>query len=675
MYIRFFLSKPLSPIVYQLRVIPNWGSSVPIELTLDFPLGDAATNLSGKDIAERYLNVWAFSQFTNEKSVMCVNPSGVSNTQLAKIHNWSLLDAESKKNMHICRTDIVMTCVSEGDIQTPTKGTIDFIGIESFESPLIEKITPKVREALYLSAVPGAYAYCASIKNWFDNQIEPSYSFMSSIHAYSYITNGKCPAALFWLMNVHKPIEQSPELPIEKWNVTFTGKYQLEKLLWIHLLKLAARRFFPGTDAISTLLTKTSLSDIGNILGTALTAYPNYCQYVPDLVYAPLSPAKTTKIGIERFDRQCGRDGCGCEDGACYVNYLVSTMRGILQSMEGTILRTDDDRILWKFAQFLNNYYAFTCVAAVSDSSYSDSEQDIGMVTDDELRKHDVMQAHAFTALIPKSDVYSMLSKLKEQNELVLKDADKLLGVGFPVLFCETTGNLIPVAIKESHISRNYGGLGDLMQFLDGYRPLNVLDESRSGFYRVMSTLMTPDFHESGVYEFVLLLNRKTEKDSKWTYGVPYSNIVSKTLETSKLSVGMMAQRPIPEELMKNARELLENDYPLSTIVPADSDILSISRADKSIANSRNKMEELRSSLGAQTANARADHVNYKCYTSFVPYQEVDRAYGLLGKLVQVMKRNSLVDITEEPVCLSYDGKSVVGGYIVTVAVRNQPVD
>ncbi len=683
MYVRFFLSKPLSPIIYQLRITPNCGSSVPMEITLDFPLGEAVANLSGKDISERYLNVWAFSHFTNEKSVMCVNPSGVSNTQIAKIYNWSLLDGESKKNMHICRTNVVMTYVSEGDIRAPTKGIIDFVGIGNFESTLVEKITPNPHEHLYLSSVAGAYPYCYSIKNWFDTQIEPSYSFMKSIHAYSYITNGKCPAALFWLMNMHKPADKTLEFPLDKGNVTFTGRYHLEKMLWIHLLRLSARRFFPGADQTNTLLSRVIPSELGNILGTALTLYSNYCQYIPDMVYAPVvngrsSSTKTLKISIERFDRQCGRDGCDCEDGACYVNYLVTILRAVFQDMKGTTPMNDDDRILLKFGEFLDKYYAFTCVAAVSDSSYSDSEQDIGMVTDEELRKHQVMQAHAFAVLIPKSDVYVMLSKLADKNQLVLKETDKLLGVGFPVLFCETTGNLVPVAVKDPLVLNNYGGLGDLMGFLDGYRPLNALDENRSGFYRAMSTLMTPDFHDLGIYEFVLLLKRKggrSSASSQWTYGVPYSNIVSGELETSKVSVGMMAQKPIPVEVMKNSRELLENDYPLSTIVPADQDMLNLSRAGDSVTGARDKMGRLKSMAGSSVKDpGTINRTDYKCYTTFIPYQEVDQAYDLLKKLIQVMKHNSLVDITEEPVCLSYDGKSVVGGYIVTVATRNRIV-
>lgn len=706
--LRWFISNNLCSVVYCSKLsLTNDSDSVcegEIKFDLKFPLSldhqqqqQSLENLISKEMP--FLNVDLLTKVPYTSSYGNVekylNPAGSGYFALSSL----LVMAEGGGGVKRHSASPIRTKLVLPYRQRSIKGVLSISSIDkveyggfSVEKSALQSISPPIhpKEKIHFESD----RYRSLIKNDFLTW-KPTFSCMKNVYSIDFKGPvGTLPAASFFYEGQYG--KDAPKLK------------GYEKSSWYNLLRIARKRFSSTMDD-ETFVKSTGDRFVAQVLSTALTLYSNYCTYISDFAY--VGPANYTessfdprnyqseKCDIENFESPLKRQAGDCEDFGKYMLHMETILRIIYKSsLKGQRLDSIVDKVLERAARVLDKYYCFVSLSGVTNAAFEDISDDT-----QDLERLRTIEAHEFVLMIPKDYIAQVLPTGPLRDGLSLppmspiatnnnndtierrrsgggggeEDEDEL-----PICVCE--GTAILGTLPKHQFGARHKTIEELVPQLispdSSMIKFHNIYESNTirGFYKILSTMFTPDFALEGSpaieFNWVRVKNDQFVSSSssssfkkdinhnnfqrRTTFGVPFTDIVNRSVD----GIMLLPQRIVSPDTLEHIKTSLKELYPTTMILPPSRESFGFENTSKVIID--NLREIVNQQQQKDDSSGVFDNANDKtvCYF-FIAYQDVPKEESLLKRIVTNLKSTHWIRIEEEPISMNYDCTSLFGGY------------
>lgn len=340
---------------------------------------------------------------------------------------------------------------------------------------------------------------------------------------------------------------------------------ETKEVYYLNALRVALQRTRPFQDVThedvqQLFSSKGSVQEQALVGMIMLCVFVNYCDYITDEVdnNAASSSTYSKKMVelIESFDTTVRfRNAGDCEDFTLEILIEVAEIKYNVHIMQSEVMHT--------VKAIFDKFIFASSLCGVSNASISFSSASSS--NDSHLNGHECAIA------IPKHLFFKALDSNHPLHQLY-SDEEKSRGSEFSICVLEGTGNLHPIAKKQSKAASTLmkhilGNLPD--RFTDHFRKQNFYrPESDDNFYKVFLTFLTSEpFLEKGHRGFEYLLCNTNETGSVVSKGVPFSEFLEEMeKEKEKSNIVIIETIPMPLSVFHQASKIDADNFPPTTI-------------------------------------------------------------------------------------------------------------
>lgn len=594
------------------------------------------------------INFDTYANFINTSDEECINQSGYANLSLP--HFVNNLNEEFKQelfvpNSHIHRKkgELYIHCISSNvqfissssSSSSPSSSSSTFLikGKEKERKDIIiidenSLIDLKLIQKSLDDTTQMVMEYIKKYNQPFYKQHPASSKSIECVTVYNYACRkGRIPGCMFDIFKLPISYEQ----------------YYLNALLF------AIRRRFPQYNSLDVWNDDSKISAQMRVYLAMdmLCIYVNYAKYITDIVdyNTPDKPYSESNLEyIESFDPVRCRDSCDCEDCSKEILTEVMEIKYNRHSFNSSIM-LDIRTIFEKFV-----FVSTLCGVSENAISMTSSSSSSGIIIDDPS-----MTGHECAVAIPNYIFFKALARGVPSHPLLsyYSEEEKVAGKGENLYVLEGTGNLYPEPREKT---ASYDTLSKKIQ--NTFSPLSLKNVNKQffyhpthpdGFYKMMVTLMTPEFFLRFGYRGVEFLICIQQSDGTCYRGVSFSNLLN---IDSIPSIRIYEAPTIPIETFRAALRMDDDNFPSMPLKPI-STVLT------------NEMKKIVSSL--TRINRKDEPLPKDIYSSYSFQIRFDALSDkrIKSLILDVNKNNLNMICLPEPVKLSIKGH--IGGYTIII--------
>ena len=482
------------------------------------------------------LNFDVYARHKNEKNEWCLNQAGYGNVIFSSIF------AKTNQLIDLNITNSRQTNSSKGTLRISVCSDSVCTLQYSNKYYSIKEATKELEshEQIIASYIEGNRA--------FYNKYPPTASSVQNVTVFVDQTRvGYLPGSMFDVFRVPKAREE----------------------FYLNLLEICLKRYFRifdrSVDMLNTYWLTAGEIDIrfrSKIVMRVLTAYVTACPYITDEV--DHNNAKKSRYWdpqlvemIESFDNMFPRDAGDCEDFSRAILRLVCELKFHSSSFQSEAMQL--------VCQTIDKFIFCSVLCGVSNKALTGVPKR-GTTYQGKLNGHEGIFA------IPKYTFYESLRR-HDPHQIILQQASREelnKGSSESVYVLEGTGMLIPepsadtkqeefteqIVSKCSEIIKSYPVKHGRTYF--HYDP-----ESNNNFYKMMITLLTPEFFMNGLPYVEFLLHYKNKNNNYGTRGVWFNDLLN---IRKQLDVTIAPSPQLPSNVIYSYTRVGKDQYPMTPL-------------------------------------------------------------------------------------------------------------